>query len=239
TYTITETQPSAYSDGKDTLGNKGGTASNDKFSGINLTAGAAATGYNFGEQQTVGAAATGNQTQTAAWWNASSGQALLKALNGSQNSKALGNWLATDFSNLFGASAGSTNNLSGKTNAQVATYYQSLYKNAARKPEADALALALNIYVTNSSLAGSTATSYGFAVSSTGLGSATANVGANGAAFGLSDNTVMTVAELLSRANANARKGLLWDANGDGTLNPAETIVRNQVYSLFDTINNS
>ena len=117
----------------------------------------------------------------------------------------------SNFNNLFGADAGSANNLAGKTNAQVAAYYQSLYSNAAKKPEADALALALTVYVTNSNLAGTTATSYGFAVSSTGLGAATANVGANGAAFGINNNTVMTIAELLSRANARARKGTLWD----------------------------
>ncbi len=107
----------------------------------------------------------------------------------------------------------------------------------ASKPDADALAL--NIYVTNSTLAGNAAASYGFAVSSTGLGGSTANVGAGGAAFGINDNTVMTITELLSRANARARKGTLWDANADGSLNSAETILRNQVYSLFETINNA
>ncbi len=237
-YTITETQPSTYSDGKDTLGNKGGTASNDKFSGINLVAGALGTGYNFGEQQTVGSAFAGNQTQASAWWNGTSGQALIKALNSGQNATNLGNWLATNFNNLFGVDAGSTNNLAGKTNAQVAAYYQSLYSNAAKKPEADALALALNVYVTNSTLAGNAAASYGFAVSSTGLGGSTANVGVNGTACGINDDTVMTIAELLSRANARARKGTLWDANADGSLNSAETILRNQIDSLFDTINN-
>jgi phage terminase small subunit len=238
-YTITESQPNAYSDGKDTLGNKGGTVSNDKFSGINLAAGAVGTGYNFGEQQTVGSAFAGNQTQTTVWWSGSNGQALIKALNSGQNSTNLGNWLASNFNNLFGADAGSANNLAGKTNAQVATYYQSLYANMAKKPEADALALALNTYVTNSSLAGNTAASYGFAVSSTGLGGSTANVGVNGAAFGINDNTVMTITELLSRANARARKGTLWDSDGDGVLNSAETILRNQVYSLFDAVNNA
>jgi hypothetical protein len=120
---------------------------------------AAGAGYNFGELQTVGSTIAGNQTQTAAWWNGSSGQALIKAVNGCQTSKTLGNWLATNFNNLFGADAGSTNNLAGKTNAQVATYYQANYANTSRKPETDALALALNVYVTNSVLAGSTATS--------------------------------------------------------------------------------
>ena len=237
TYTISETQPGDYADGKDKLGNKGGTIANDKFSGIVLTAGAAGSGYNFGEQQTVGSALAGNQTQSASYWNGNTGQAFIKALNGSQSAKNLGNWLATNFNNLFGSDAGTANNLTGKTNAQVATYYQSLYSNAAKKAEVEALALALAVYVTNSNLAGTAGTSYGFAVSTTGLGAATANIGVNGAAFGINNNTIVTITELLSRANARARKGFLWDANGDGSLNPAETILRSQVYSVFDAIN--
>ena len=101
-YTIAETQPGTYSDGKDTLGNKGGTAANDKFSAVNLTAGAVATGYNFGEQLALSSAVAGNQTQNMAWWNGTSGQALIKALNGGQTAKNLGNWLASNFTNLFG-----------------------------------------------------------------------------------------------------------------------------------------
>ena len=108
----------------------------------------------------------------------------------------------------------------------------------ARKAEADTMALALADYVTNSKLAGTAATSYGFAVSTTGLGAATANVGVNGAAFGINNNTVMTIAELLSRTNARARKGLLWDANGDASWNAAEATLRDQVFSLFDSIDN-
>jgi hypothetical protein len=239
TYTITETQPGDYTDGKDTLGNKGGTATNDKFSGIVLAASASGAGYNFGEQQTVGSPFAGNQTQTTAWWNGSNGQALIKALNGGPTAKNLGNWLASNFNNLFGADAGSANNLAGKTNAQVAAYYQSLYSSSARKPEAEALALALAVYVTNSSLAGTTPTSYGFAVSATGLGTATVSVGVNGAAFGVNNNTVVTIAELLSRTNARARKGAVWDANADGSLNAAENVLRTQASSLFDTINNT
>jgi hypothetical protein len=164
---------------------------------------------------------------------------LIKALNSGQNSTSLGNCLASNFNNLLGADAGSANNLAGKTNAQVAAYYQSLYANAAKKPEADSLALALNVYVTNSTLAGNGAASYGFAVSSTGLGGSTANVSVNGAAFGINDNAVMSITELLSRANARARKGTLWDADGNGVLNSAETILRNQIYSLIDTIINT
>ncbi|HEY3900126.1 MAG TPA: SdrD B-like domain-containing protein [Chthoniobacter sp.] len=50
TYTITETQPSAYLDGKDTLGSPGGgTASNDVFTGVTIVSGSADANYNFGE----------------------------------------------------------------------------------------------------------------------------------------------------------------------------------------------
>jgi hypothetical protein len=114
-----------------------------------------------------------------------------------------------------------------------------LYAKPAKKAEADVLALALSVYATNSKLAGTTAAAYGFAVSTTGLGAATVSVGASGAAFGVNDNTVMPVTELLSRADARSRKGLLWDADGNGSLTSAEALLRNRIDSLFDAINNT
>jgi hypothetical protein len=238
-YTITETQPRDYTNGKDTLGNRHGSMTNDKFTGIILAAGDSGTGYNFGEQQTVGSAVAGNQTQSIAWWNGSAGQALIKAINGSQNARNLGNWLAATFNNMFGANAGTANNLAGKTSTQVAAYCQTIYANSARKPEAEALALALDVYVTDTRLAGNVGTSYGFAVSTIGLGAATVNVGVSGPAFGINNNTVMTITELLSRTNARARKGVVWDANGDGASSAAESILRKQAWSLFNMINNT
>src|ERR1700761_7919581 len=50
-YTVTETQPAAYLDGKDAVGTSGGTAGNDVVSGIVLVDGATATDYTFGELQ--------------------------------------------------------------------------------------------------------------------------------------------------------------------------------------------
>lgn len=50
TYTITETQPTAYSDGLDTPGTAGGAASGDVISNISLNAAQDATGYLFGEK---------------------------------------------------------------------------------------------------------------------------------------------------------------------------------------------
>ncbi|MBD2679249.1 MULTISPECIES: VCBS domain-containing protein [Nostoc] len=50
TYTLTETQPTGYEDGQETAGSASGTVvGNDVISNISLTAGANATGYNFGE----------------------------------------------------------------------------------------------------------------------------------------------------------------------------------------------
>jgi hypothetical protein len=48
-YTLTQSQPSAYLDGKDTLGSIGGVVSSDQFSQITLPMATAGVNYNFGE----------------------------------------------------------------------------------------------------------------------------------------------------------------------------------------------
>ena len=49
TYTITESAPSGYFEGKNTAGTAGGTVSGDVISGITLAAGVVASGYNFAD----------------------------------------------------------------------------------------------------------------------------------------------------------------------------------------------
>jgi hypothetical protein len=78
--------------------------------------------------------------------------------NGLSSSTALGNSLATNFNNMYGADAGSSN-LTGKTNSQIASFYQNLFSTVSKKLEAQTMALALAVYVTNSRLAGNVATS--------------------------------------------------------------------------------
>lgn len=56
TYTLKETQPAAYADGKDSAGTAGGTVDNDLISNIALTGGVDASNYAFGE---IGQAITG------------------------------------------------------------------------------------------------------------------------------------------------------------------------------------
>jgi hypothetical protein len=121
----------------------------------------------------------------------------------------------------------------------ITAYYRKLYADAARKLEAEALASALSVCVTNSNLAGTVGTAYGFAVSSTESGAATVEFGNSGAAFWIKNNSVPTMTELLSRANSSAGKRRAWDVNGDGLLSCAETILRNQADSLCVKINNT
>ena len=106
----------------------------------------------------------------------------------------MSSYLASNFPNIYGASAAG-HNLAGKTNAQVAAFYQQLYSASGPKLDAETMALALATYVTNSSLAGNVAASYGFVVSTSGLATATFSVGANGAAFGVNNKVVLTVME--------------------------------------------
>jgi large repetitive protein len=51
-YTVTETQPASYGDGKDTSGSLPATTTNDRHAAIELPTGADAPGYNFGEVET-------------------------------------------------------------------------------------------------------------------------------------------------------------------------------------------
>ena len=87
------------------------------------------------------------------------------------------------------------------------------------------MAGALADYATSTTLAGgSMAAGYGFNVSTAGTGAKTYNVGSNGTAIGLSNNTSYTVAQLLQAANAKCP----WNAT-----------VFNALNTIFDGINTS
>jgi hypothetical protein len=128
---------------------------------------------------------------------------------------ALSAWLAATFPNLYGASAGA-NNLSGKTNAQVADFYMSQFTLSGSKVQAQVLATALNVYATTSALGGTAGVAYGFTVSASGLGARSVSVGHDGAAFGVANNTTLTVYALLVAVDRQAVNGLPYD--GDARL---------------------
>lgn len=244
TYAITETQPAGFSDGQETLGTAGGVAGADTFTGIALSGGVDGLNYNFGERPLAGAAVTHGQTATIGFWQNKNGQALLNALNGSANATQLGNWLAATMPMTFG-------NLAGKTNAQIAQIYVDAFK--AKKGKGDVgpakldcqvMATAFAVYVTNSSLAGTAATKYGFLVTATGVGTATFNVGLNGAAFDVANYTVMTVLDLLLATETHtAQAGVLYSyaiVNPDGTVSYGiDAVLRAMANEVFTRINES
>ncbi|MFL5245901.1 MAG: beta strand repeat-containing protein [Gemmataceae bacterium] len=225
-YYITETQPAGYLQGIDKVGTAGGSVvATDQFF-VQLAQGFNGLNYNFGEQPASGAVQKG-QTATIGFWNNKNGQALIRALNGGSGHQ-LGDWLAATLPNIFGVNAGS-NDLAGQSNAAVAALFQQDFLQKGVKLDAQLLATALNVYVTNATLDSTkVATSYGFSVSGDGVGSATVNVGSSGDAFGVANNSVLTVMDLLLDANVQALNGVLY--NGNATK-------RNEANTIFSAVN--
>jgi hypothetical protein len=237
TYAITElTQPANYLDGISTIGSQGGTVGVNQFINIVLNADVNGINNNFAERLPVGSTLRSGQTATIGFWHNKNGQALIKSLNGNANATSLGNWLAQSFPNIYGVDAGSQN-LTGKTNTQIANYFLQLFGVKGQKLDAQVLAVALATYVTNSSLAGLVAAPYGFVVSSYGTGAATYNVGTAGALFDVANNTRLAILEILYRTNEKANLGILWDIDDTGCISQYEQVLRNLANDLFTAIN--
>jgi hypothetical protein len=144
------------------------------------------------------------------WQDPTKGQALIKSFTPNPGSKTLGQWLATTLPNLYGPST--SHDMTNWNNNKVANYLQLPLDGW----EAQVLATALNVYATTSSLGGNAGLTYHFTVSDTGLGARSYSVGMDGAAFGVANNTTMTVNDLLSYVNSKASKGVAY--SGDTTL---------------------
>jgi hypothetical protein len=160
---------------------------------------------------TAGQFSSPSQNATINFWASGHGQALIDSFNGGSTSTALATWLATSFPNLYGASGGS-NNLTGKTNADVAALFLKFYAESRPKPDAQALTLALDVYATTSSLGGTAGMAY-FNVTATGLGATYFNIGTNGAAFDAPNNVAILVYDMLVEANKHAVGGVLYSGN--------------------------
>jgi ELWxxDGT repeat protein len=211
-YSITESQPAGYAQGLDSAGTAGGSLSaTDQFF-IQLGAGVNGLNYNFAERPTSTGTVQTGQTAGIGFWNNKNGQALIKKLNGGTGSQ-LADWLAATLPNMFGLYAGS-NNLTGRSNTYVAALFQQDFVLKGVKLDAQVLATALSVYVTNATLDSTqVAAQYGFTVSGDGVGTATVNVGSNGDAFGVPNNTIMSVLDLLLATNDQAVGGLLYNGN--------------------------
>ena len=257
-YAIEEVQPDGYDDGADILGTvdevlAGFVDGNDKFSGIVLELGQDGEDYNFAERLVQTAVyVTAGQTATIGFWQNKRGQALIRSLNGGKNGTDLGNWLAQMFPNMYGELAGD-NNLAGKTNAEVAEFYRDLFKQykrrgkhgwcSAAKLDPQVMAVALATYVTNESLAGTAARAYGFTTSASGVGDAlfdidgTLGAGSAEELFGPDTSSILSVLEILYATNSQAHCGILFDTDGDGTIDWTERILQSLANVLFTAIN--
>jgi hypothetical protein len=146
-------------------------------------------------------------TATIGFWHNQNGQKVINSFNGGSTATMLGNWLATNFPNLFGVINPYTGtSLAGLTNAQVATVYSNLWtpSGVTKNTYVQAFAVALGCYATDASLGfNSTAASFGFKSSPGGTCAKTFNVGSNGAAFGVPNGTTLTVFQVMAAANAN------------------------------------
>ena len=208
-YIITETQPGGYPQGIDTVGTAGGSlVVTDQFA-VCLGAGVNGLNYNFGEQPPTTGGVQKGQSAGIGFWNNKNGQALIQAFNGGTGTQ-LADWLAATMPNTFGANAGS-NDVAGDSNAAIAALFQQDFLLKGVKLAAQVLATALSVYATNATLdSAAIAAQYGFTVSGTGLGTDTVNVGSNGDAFGVANNTTMTIIDLLTATDAQAVDGVLY-----------------------------
>lgn len=167
-------------------------------------------------------------TGSSEFWGNPAGLALIRSFNGEPGAKDLGNWLAATFPNLFGATAGSGNDLTHEPNTQVAIYYSSLPIGSV---QAEALTTALNIYATTASLGGAQGNAAGFPVTDAGLGATLYNVGLNGAAFGVPDNTDESILNLLLGVNAQTVTGVPYAGN------PNQSQLQQEALTVLTAIN--
>jgi hypothetical protein len=161
------------------------------------------------------------------FWQTAKGQALIARFGSTATGLTLANWLAVTFPNLYGTTTGS-NNLSGTSNADVATYFENLFNLGGNQAQARVLATALSVYATTTSLGGTAGVANGFSVSATGLGADSFNVGRDGAAFGVANNTTLNVYELLLAVNKQAINGVLYNGN---------TTLEARAANLFSALN--
>jgi hypothetical protein len=186
-------------------------------------------------------------TATIGFWHNCNGQIVIDSLNGSSSSTKLASWLATTFPNLYGASAGSHSMLYNTTNfpnisasligtplknSDVAALYNTkrFFGASGQKTDAQVLSVALAVYVTSTNLSGTNtlAGHYGFNVSTNGVGSHSFNIGLDGAAFGVANNTTLTLLQMLVYTNSVSLAGVLYGGN---------TTLTNEANDAYSAVN--
>jgi hypothetical protein len=147
-------------------------------------------------------------TATIGFWK-NRGQQVITSIPGT----ALGDWLATNWPNLFAGFAGKSS-----------TFVASAFQNGSTNTYLQAFAVALDVYFDTTSLGGATivgdglAAKYGFLVTKSGGGNATWNIGGDGAALGAANNSNLTLYQILAAANQNYNPTTGQFYGGDPTL---------------------
>jgi hypothetical protein len=252
TYRIREIQPSGVTNGAAILGDANGNAiTGEAVDGVVLSSnemrltltGRNASDYDFTE---IGQAVQAGDTAGIGFWQNKNGQALIK-----QGGPALVTWLSANFGNIFGNTF--SNGSGGDDAAEVASFYKfeffSKKLQGTSKVDAQFMATALATFFTSSNLSGSAATSFGFNVTATGIGTKVVNIGGNGAAFDVANNTTMTIMALLlmtnnmtgadNDANDSEDYSHVYDTDGDGVLDTAEKALRAMANNVYAAINES
>lgn len=230
TYTLTAAAPAGYVTGKATAGSQGGAATPGQIH-LTLAAGVQGVNNNFGELLPSGGPVTRGQTATIGFWQGPNGQALINSFGKTANGLTLAGWLAATLPNLYGR--GGMHDLTGRSDADVAALFRTLFAVHGAKVEAQILAAALAVFTTTNALdAGATsralAAKDGFVLSDAGTGAALWNVGANNAAFGAAPNASLSVMDLLRRTDARVAGGRLFGGNAAWI---------DQANTVFDGIN--
>ena len=119
----------------------------------------------------------------------------------------------------------------GRNNAYIANLFQHDFLQKGQKLDAQVLATALSVYATDATLDSTgVAAQYGYTFSGYGVGTATVNVGSNGDAFGVANNTTMTVEDLLLATDEQAVGGLVYNGN---------TARRNEANAVYSALNDA
>ena len=239
-YRIRELQPTGVTDGAEIVGSLGGSLVVNDTMQLTLVR-TNAEHYNFAE---LGQQPTSGDTAGIGFWQNKHGQALITA-----GGTALVNWLNSNFSNVFGNTF--SDGQGGDNGAEVAKFYkEQLFKKKAQhgsgpaKVDAQFMATALAAFFTSNNLAGNVASSYGFNVTQTGIGTRIINVGNNGAAFNVANGTTLTIMQLLLATNSmtdspNCILGAarIYDLDGDGVISAYEASLRNMANCVYSQIN--
>ena len=162
----------------------------------------------------------GGASATIGFWHNKNGKAVILSAQ-PVNGVSLPNWLATNFPHLFGSLAGKTNlDVYNLFNSRTNHYFGD---NGAPKVNAQVMCTVLASYfdlVNNNA----TAQKFGF---SGNLGGFMFNVGANGAAFNVANNTSISIMQALKAVDSHTSASGVIDASYAGIYN-----------TVFDYFNN-